>query len=102
MQSVSPHPGEPEVIRVFAAWPAEWEATFRLLARGGFLVTSGIKDGKIEFVEIESRLGEECRLRNPWAGECLLTGSDEPDRKLVGDILRFSTQAGKRYRLTPP
>jgi hypothetical protein len=102
MQSVSPRPGEPEVIRVFAAWPGEWEASFRLLARGGFLVTSGIKDGKVEFVEIESRLGEECRLRNPWGAECLLTGNDEPDRKLVGDLLRFSTRAGKRYRLTPP
>jgi hypothetical protein len=102
MQSVSPRPGEPEVIRVFAAWPGEWEASFRLLARGGFLVTSGIKEGKVEFVEIESRLGEECRLRNPWGAECLLTGSDEPDRKLAGDLLRFSTRAGKRYRLSPP
>jgi hypothetical protein len=71
-------------------------------ARGGFLVTSGIKDGKVEFVEIESRLGEECRLRNPWGAECLLTGNDEPDRKLAGDLLRFSTRAGKRYRLSPP
>ena len=73
MQSVSPRPGEPEVIRVFPAWPQEWEASFRLLARGGFLVTAAIRKGEVELVEIESRLGEECRLRNPWGGTCLLT-----------------------------
>ena len=72
MQSVSPRPGEPEVIRVFPAWPQEWEASFRLLARGGFLVTSSIRKGEVEFVEVESRLGEECRLRNPWGGTCRL------------------------------
>ena len=101
LQSVSPRPGEPEVIRIFPAWPSEWDASFRLLARGGFLVTSEIKAGKVGFVEIESRLGEECRLRNPWGAECLLTESDEPDRKLIGDLLRFSTKVGKRYHLSP-
>ena len=31
LQSVSPRPGEPEIIRVFPAWPPEWDAAFRLL-----------------------------------------------------------------------
>ena len=138
MQSVSPRPGEPEVIRVFPAWPKKWEASFRLLARGGFLVTSSIRNGEVEFVEIESRLGEECRLRNPWGGPCLLTvvgagegaaveggtveGGDAaaagsmPDGDgtlealkgdatggtlLEGDLLRFATVAGRRYRIIP-
>ncbi len=134
MQSVSPRPGEPEVIRVFPAWPKEWEASFRLLARGGFLVTSSIRGGEVEFVEIESRLGEECGLRNPWGGPCLLSGigAGEGDAaadgtvpegagegpagdslleekgdaagdgtQLEGDILRFVTVAGQRYRVLP-
>ena len=78
VQSVSPRPGEPEVICVFPAWPTEWDASFRLLARGGFLVSSEIKEGQVAFVEIESQLGEDCRPRDrrppyenpvPWAGE---------------------------------
>ena len=134
MQSVSPRPGEPEVIRVFPAWPKKWEASFRLLARGGFLVTSSIRNGEVEFVEIESRLGEGCRLRNPWGGPCLLSGAGAGEGKaaadgtvpegagegpagdslleekgdaagdgtqLEGDILRFATVAGQRYRVLP-
>jgi hypothetical protein len=99
LQSVSPRPGEPEVIRVFPAWPPEWDASFCLLARGGFLVSSEIRKGKAQFVEIESRLGEYCRLRNPWGAECLLTEVGGPSRMLSGEILRFGTAAGKRYRV---
>jgi hypothetical protein len=101
LQSISPRPGEPEIIRVFPAWPPEWDASFRLLARGGFLVSSEIRNGEVEFVEIESRLGEYCRLRNPWGAECLLTEVGGPSRKLSGELLYFPTKAGKRYRLSP-
>jgi hypothetical protein len=101
VQSVSPRPGEPEVISVFPAWPPEWDASFRLLARGGFLVSSEIRKGKVEFVEIESRLGEECHLRHPWGAESLLTEIDGPSRRLAGEVLRFPTKAGNRYHLSP-
>jgi hypothetical protein len=46
VQSVSPRPGEPEVICVFPAWPTEWDASFRLLARGGFLSPARSKKGR--------------------------------------------------------
>jgi hypothetical protein len=101
VQSVSPRPGEPEVISVFPAWPPEWDASFRLLARGGFLVSSEIRKGKVEFVEIESRLGEECHLRHPWGAESLLTEIGGPSRRLAGEVLRFPTKAGNRYHLSP-
>jgi hypothetical protein len=84
LQSVSSRPGEPEVIRVFPAWPREWNASFRLLARGGFLVSAAVREGRVEFVEIESRRGETCRLRNPWTRE----------------LSTFETRPEKRYRFT--
>ena len=104
MQSVSPRPGEPEIIRVFPAWPRAWEGSFRLLARGGFLVTSSVRDGDVEFVEIESRLGEECRLRNPWGKPCRLAKPDDSDGDgalLEGDILCFETTKSGRYKMIP-
>jgi len=101
MQSVSPRPGEPEVIRVFPAWPPAWGASFRLLARGGFPASSEIKEGEVTFVEIGSRLGEECRLRNPWGAECYLMEVGGPHRELSGEIQQFPTKAGRRYRLSP-
>ncbi len=101
LQSVSARPGEPEVINVFPAWPNAWDASFQLLARGGFLVTSSRRNGATEFVEIHSRRGETCRLRNPWNVPCLVTEIGMPATELSGDILRFDTQPGKVYRVFP-
>ena len=101
LQSVAPRPGQQEIISVFPAWPLAWDASFRLLARGGFLVTSVIRDGAVEFVEIESRLGESCRLRNPWGKLCLIREVGGATRELDSDILRFETKPGGRYLVLP-
>ena len=97
LQSVSPHPGEQEIISVFPAWPLEWDADFSLLARGGFLVRSSCKSGKVEYVEIQSRLGETCWLRNPWGQKCVVQQVGGPTWPLNGDVLNFKTEAGERY-----
>ena len=99
LQSVSPRPGEPEVICVFPAWPREWEAEFRLLARGGFMVSAAIRGGEIRTVVIESRRGETCRFRNCWGGRCALTGAAGSQRQLDGKVLAFDTEAGKTYQI---
>jgi len=101
LQSVSPRPGEPEIISVFPAWPNGWEASFRLLARGGFLVTSAMRNGEAEFVEIESRLGETCRLRNPWGQPGLVAEIGGTTKEQSGDIVRFDTRRGEFYRVLP-
>jgi hypothetical protein len=100
LQSLSPRPGQPEILHLFPAWPRAWDAEFRLLARGGFLVTSAIKEGQVPFVEIESRLGESCQLRNPWGGPCVLRQPDGSERVIRGEILCFETVPGGRYSLT--
>jgi len=101
LQSLSPRPGQPEVIRLFPAWPDTWDADFRLLARGGFLITAAIRAGRVQSVEIESRLGEDCRLRNPWDGRCTLCGDDGRPHEMSGPILCFATRPEGRYRLRP-
>ena len=101
LQSVSPHPGESEIISVFPAWPMKWEASFRLLARGGFLVTASVRNGEVEFVEIESRRGEPCRLRNPWKKPCLVTEIGGAAQELSGDILCFESRRSKSYLVLP-
>ncbi len=80
MNSAPPAPGEDGVIELFTAWPKEWDAKFKLGARGGFVVTASIRGGQVEAVEVESLAGAECRLRNPWTGE----------------IQRFATRKGER------
>ena len=101
VQSVSPRPGEPEIIRVFPAWPNEWQASFQLLVRGGFLLSSAARDGEVELVEIQSRRGETCRLRNPWGTPCEVSDMDGEAQVLSGDILQFATKPDKVYRVLP-
>ena len=105
IQSISPRPGQPEIINILPAWPRHWDATFRLLTRGGFLVTVSCRAGRLEFVEVESRWGEPCRLRNPWAQPCRLARSSPSaggsGRLFAGDVLEFNTTQGHVYRLLP-
>jgi hypothetical protein len=64
LRSNPPAPGEEAVIEPFAAWPKEWDAKFKLAARGGFVVT-----GSADAIEVEAVVDGECRLRNPWTGQ---------------------------------
>ena len=101
IQSVSPRPGEPEIITIVPAWPHHWNAAFRLLTRGGLMVTVSYRDSQVEFVELHSRLGEPCRLRNPWNGPCQLYSKAGSERLVEGDVLVFETEKGHVYRLLP-
>lgn len=101
LQSVSARPGEPEVIHVFPAWPKNWNASFRLLARGGFIVSSKFDRGTVLQIEIESRRGEECRMRNPWDIACVVQEIDGPSRVVEGSLISFPTTSGGRYAIKP-
>lgn len=104
LQSVAPRPGELEVIRVFPAWPRAWDASFRLLARGGFLVSAAMRAGEVAAIEVESRRGEECRIRSPWSEPCRVeSGEGTRFDGVISDdgLVRFPTRAGARYRLSP-
>ncbi|MEI6143255.1 MAG: DUF5703 domain-containing protein, partial [Mariniphaga sp.] len=54
-------------IRIFPAIPDNWATSFRLLARGAFMVSSERqKDGSIPAIYIESQKGNDCLIVNPW------------------------------------
>ncbi|MBT5876163.1 MAG: hypothetical protein HOH43_22235 [Candidatus Latescibacteria bacterium] len=102
LQSVAPTPGSPEVMNVFPAWPKKWDVSFRLLARGGFLVSASMRGGAIGPIDIESRLGEACRVRNPWPHPCRVETGDGKVYKnmdITDGMIRLSTRPGGRYRL---
>ncbi len=100
-QSVGAGPAQPPVIRVFPAWPSDWEAKFRLLARGGFVVGSSMRGGRVEYIEIQSRKGGQCRVRNPWGRGARVAASRAGAawRELDGELLSFETNPGESYVL---
>ena len=101
LQCLSPHPGEPEILHIIPALPRTWDAEFRLLARGGFLVSGQAGKGELKKLEILSRRGETCRLRNPWTTPCRVSSPGDADCVLTGPICAFPTKPGERYSLSP-
>ena len=97
-QSIPPRPGEETIIRVFPAWPDEWDAQFTLLCRGNFLVTSSFKNGTIEFVEIKSQAGKECNIRNPWgAEEVTIYRNGKQYQKTKANLISFPTRVNEVF-----
>jgi hypothetical protein len=105
LQSIDPDAGGDPVIRVFPAWDLSKPAYFRLLAKGGFLVSSAVKNDTICFVEIDSQLGGTCRIRDPWPGGKLTlyrNGVEAGDYTLtVQTLLTFKTRRGENIKIVP-
>jgi len=102
LQSVPPAPGGDPVIHVFPAWPRQWDATYTLLARGAFLVSAAMEKGRIEYVEIQSQVGGQCRVRNPWPGTAVMLYRDGRQAgKLTGSLLAFLTARDEMITLAP-
>lgn len=101
-QSLAPYPGGDEVIRVFPAWPLSWDASYKLLAKGGFVVSSTLVDEDIQYVEIESTIGGECRIRNPWDENVVLYRNNVKSEKIdagENDLMTFNTVKGEHIVL---
>ena len=96
--------GEP-VLKIFNSWPKDWDAAFKLLARGAFEVSSSIEKGQIEFVEIQSNVGGECRLENPWPEKIVtLYRNDKKTEDISPDtsgLLKFQTAQGESLIVVP-
>jgi hypothetical protein len=101
-QSVAPKPELDPVIRVFPAWPIAWDAKYKLLAKGGFLVSSSMVNQDIQYVEIKSQLGGTARVRNPWATNVVLYRNAVQSETLSGSLLNFNTKAGEVIVIVRP
>jgi hypothetical protein len=99
-QSIPSKPGEQTVIRVFPAWPKEWDVQFNLLCRGNFMVSSSHEHGEIAYVKIKSQAGADCSIRNPWGIEPIdLYAGSKKIKSATGEIISFKTKLNENYIL---
>ena len=102
LQTAPPSPGKDSVIRVFPAWPRQWDAQFTLASRGAKLVGSSMRKGQIEFVEVRSQAGGQCRLSNPWPGAAMTLYRDGVKAEdLSGAFVEFATRKGELIVAVP-
>lgn len=99
LQSNPPKPGEDPILHIFPAWPKDWAASYTLFARGAFSVKASIKAGVVRSLEIHSRAGSECRLRNPYSNAVQLFRNGEPAEVMHGSLLQFRTAKDERIEV---
>jgi hypothetical protein len=101
LQSAPGIPGGEPIMRLFPAWPDEWDASFTLRARGGFVVTASKQSGHVESVQLRSQAGSIARIRNPW-GTAAVTMQRNGTRAhvLKGQLLVVDTEPGDVITLT--
>jgi len=95
--------GHQNVLRVFPVWPKNKDARFKdLRVWGAFLVSSELKDGKVQYVRIKSERGRPCTIQNPWPGmKVAVMHDDGRSRILSGDRFTLKTTAGQTFKLMP-
>ena len=95
--------GHQDVLRVFHAWPKEFDAAFEnLREEGAFLVSSRLRAGKVEYVEITSERGRPCTIENPWPGrQVTVTRGDGRIETVDGARFTLETKVDEQLRLVP-
>ncbi|WP_448104360.1 glycosyl hydrolase family 95 catalytic domain-containing protein [Pedobacter panaciterrae] len=91
-----------QVIRIFPNWNKAKDASFeQLRAYGAFLVSSRLKNGKIEYVKLVSEAGRPCSIDNPWLGKKVqLIRNGQKVEVLAGKTFTFDTKRGEQLELT--
>jgi hypothetical protein len=100
--SSPPGPAKDPIIHLFPAWPDDWDADFKLLCRGNFIITSSFRNGKVINLQILSQSGSECKLVNPWPETIvILTRDGKKSERLSGKTLIFKTKEGESIAINP-
>ena len=93
-----------DIIRVFPAWPAHLDGSFRdLRAQGGFLISAEQKDAVLINIEITSTVGGPFRLVSPWKKVQLKRDNKRGSEIILPDaegIVSFETTEGESFTLT--
>jgi hypothetical protein len=102
LQSVPPSPGEDPINYIFPAFPKDWDAQYTLAARDAFLISASMVKGQIEFVEIYSQKGSQCKIKNPWPGkEVEFYRNGRRTNESSNLLLIFSTKIGETITIVP-
>jgi hypothetical protein len=92
-----------DIVRVLPAWPLGNSVQFhQLRTQGGFLISGGCEDGKIQPIEIQSTVGGTLRILCPWESIDVKQGGEHLRLKPDGQgIVICDTQPGDVILLGP-
>ncbi len=88
-------------IRIFPAFPINKTGRFTLHARGGFIVSSEIKAGEIQWISIRSLLGNPCKLSLPWRKAIVQSNSTNKAINISGSTAIIKTKINEQIIVLP-
>jgi hypothetical protein len=89
------------VLRIFPAFSVNKSGRFTLHAQGGFIVSSEIKSGEIQWICVQSLNGNSCKLQLPWGKATVQSNLKKKSQPVSGRITEFNTKAGERFLILP-
>ncbi len=89
------------IVRVFPAFPANKTGRFTLHAEGGFIVSSEIVSGKVQWIGIKSLYGNPVRLEMPWKKAVLQSNLRKKSEIINADITEIKTKTGEIIMVLP-
>jgi hypothetical protein len=89
------------ILRIFPAFPANKTGRFTLHAEGGFIVSSEIKEGEVQWISIKSYNGNPCKLQLPWERASIQSNLKKKSQSVSGELAEFNTKAGEVFMILP-
>ena len=89
------------ILRIFPAFPANKTGRFTLHAVGGFVVSSEIKSGQVQWIIIRSLLGNPCKLELPWKKSVVQSNLKKGYQLISGDKAEIKTKANEVIMFLP-
>jgi hypothetical protein len=89
------------VLRIAPAFPVNKTGRFTLHAVGGFVVSSEIKSGEVQWVSIKSLLGNPYRLELPWNKAIVQSNLKRNSQRLAGNKVEIKTKANEVIMIFP-
>jgi alpha-L-fucosidase 2 len=88
-------------IRIFSAFPDNKTGRFTLHARGGFIVSSEIKSGEVQWISIKSLLGNPCKISLPWNKTIVQSSLRKNIQRISGKVTVINTKASEVITILP-
>jgi len=80
------------ILRIFPAFTTNKTGRFTLHAIGGFIVSSEIKEGEVQWISVKSLLGNPCRLELPWSKAVVQSNQKKRSKTVQGDLVEINTK----------
>lgn len=88
-------------LRIFPAFPTNKNGRFTLHAEGGFVISSEIRSGEVQWICVKSLLGNLCKLELPWSMATMQSNLDGNSQMVRDSMAEIKTKPNEVIMILP-